>query len=169
MKTNIRHICFIFVLLGTSLAGTAGAQAGDGSAAAKPPIYDDSADGTKQITDALALAGKDGKRVLLQFGANWCPWCHKLHSLFETDKGIAAKLKSDFVVVLIDVNKGRNSTVDAKYGHPTRFGIPVLVILDADGKQLTTKDSSDFEEGGDHHNPEKVLAFLKKWSPSPQT
>jgi uncharacterized protein YyaL (SSP411 family) len=38
----------------------------------------------------LALAGKDGKRVLLQFGANWCPWCHKLHSLFDTDKDIAA-------------------------------------------------------------------------------
>jgi thiol:disulfide interchange protein len=168
MQTRLRQVWFVFGLLLAFAVGFVGAQGGDGSTAAKPPIYDESADGTKQIAEALALAGKDGKRVLLQFGANWCPWCHKLHSLFKADKDIAAKLKSDFVVVLIDVNKGRNAEVDAKYGHPTRFGIPVLVVLDADGKQLTTKDSSELEEG-DHHSPEKVMAFLKKWSPSPQT
>ena len=167
MKTRCRHIYLILVLLVTSLAGTGAVQAGDGSAAAKPPIYDESADGTKQIADALAVASKDGKRVLLQFGANWCPWCHKLHSLFASDPNIAARLKSDYVVVLIDVNKGRNSEVDAKYGHPTRLGLPVLVVLDASGKQLTTKNSGELEEG-DHHSPEKVLAFLKKWSPQTQ-
>jgi hypothetical protein len=68
------------------------------------------------------------------------------------------------VVVLIDVNKGHNNEVDAKYGHPIQFGLPVIVILDAEGKQLTTKDSGELEEG-DHHSPAKVMAFLKKWSP----
>jgi thiol:disulfide interchange protein len=91
MKTRLRRICLILALLVTSLAGTGGAQAGDNPPAAKPAIYDESADGSKQIAEALALAGKDGKRVLLQFGANWCPWCHKLHALFETDKDIAAE------------------------------------------------------------------------------
>jgi thiol:disulfide interchange protein len=164
MKTRLRHICFILALLVTSLAGTGAVQAGNTPPPAKPPIYDESADGSKQIAQALALAGKDGKRVLLQFGANWCPWCHKLHSLFETDKKIAARLKSDYVVVLIDVNKGHNSEVDARYGTPTQYGLPVLVILDAEGRQLTTKNSGELEEG-DHHSPEKVMAFLKKWSP----
>ena len=50
---------------------------------------------------------------------------------FCLEPNIAARLKSDYVVVLIDVNKGRNSEVDAKYGHPTRLGLPVLVVLDA--------------------------------------
>src|SRR5580693_4029017 len=140
MKTRLRQVWFVFGLLLAFAVGFVRAQGGDGSTAAKPPIYDESADGSKQIADALAVAGKDGKRVLLQFGANWCPWCHKLHALFATDKSIAARLKSDYVVVLIDVNKGRNSEVDAKYGHPTRLGLPVIVILDAQGKQLTTKN-----------------------------
>jgi hypothetical protein len=86
-----------------------------------------------------------------------------LHKLFETDKGIAQELKSDYVVVMIDVNQGHNKDVDAKYGHPTRYGLPVIVILDTDGKQLTTKNTSELEEG-DHHNPNKVMAFLKEWS-----
>jgi thiol:disulfide interchange protein len=154
----------VFGLLAASLAGTGMAQAGPATTVGKPNIYDETADGSKQIADALALAGQDGKRVLLQFGANWCPWCHKLHTLFEKDKSIKEQLKSDYVVVLIDVNKGRNSEVDMKYGHPTRLGLPVLVVLNAGGKQLTTKNSGELEEG-DHHNPEKVMAFLKKWSP----
>ena len=53
-----------------------------------PAIYDEKADGAKQIADALAVATNEHKRVLLQFGANWCGWCHKLHKLFETDADI---------------------------------------------------------------------------------
>ena len=44
----------------------------------------------------------------------------------------------------------RNADVDQRYGHPTRFGLPALVVLDSDGKQLTTQDTGKLEEG-DHH------------------
>ena len=162
MKTNIHQLSLAVILLVSSFLASNGLSAGDG-AATLPAFYDESADGSKQIADALAQAGKDGKRVLLQFGANWCPWCHKLHALFDSDKEIAALLKRDYLVVLIDVNKGHNGETDAKYGKPTKLGLPVIVVLDSDGKQLTTKDSGDLEEGK-QHSPEKVLAFLKKWS-----
>lgn len=128
-------------------------------------IYDTKADGFKQIASALASAKKTNKRVLLQFGANWCGWCHKLHLLFQVDKHIASELKASYVVVLIDVNKEHNKKVDETYGNPTRLGLPALVVLDAEGHQLTTKDSGELEEG-DHHNAEKVLAFLKQWEPT---
>ena len=131
---------------------------------AKPKLYDETADGSKQIAEALAVAKKAKKRVLLQFGANWCGWCYKLHKLFESDKEIAAKLKAGFVVVLIDVNEKHNSDINEKYGSPTKHGLPVIVVLDADGKQLTTQDTGILEEG-DHHDPEKVKEFLKEWAP----
>jgi len=130
----------------------------------KPKIYDESADGSKQIADALVLAKKEKKLVLLQFGANWCGWCHKLHKLFESDKEIAAKLKAGYVVVLIDVNEQHNAETNEKYGNPTKHGLPVIVVLDADGKQLTTQDTGKLEEG-DHHDTAKVKAFLSKWAP----
>ena len=137
-------------------------------AAAKPAraaIYDESADGGKQVEEGLVRAKKENKRVLLMFGANWCGWCHRLHKLFESDAQVAAKLKQDFVVVMIDVNKGHNADVNQRYGNPTRFGLPVLVVLDAEGKALTTQDTGKLEEG-DHHDPAKVLAFLNQWAPS---
>ena len=135
---------------------------------ARPAIYDRSADGTKQIEDALKTARSENKRVLLQFGANWCGWCHRLHGLFKDNVEIAKTLKENYVVVLIDVDqvdgKPHNANVDQRYGKPTRFGLPVLVVLDGDGKQLTTQDTGKLEEG-DHHDPKKVLAFLEQWKP----
>ena len=129
----------------------------------RPAIYDENADGGKQIADALIVAKKENKRVLLQFGANWCGWCHKLHKLCQTDAEIAAKLKEAYVVVLIDVNKGHNGDINKQYGNPNRFGLPAIVILDADGKALVTQDTGKLEEG-DHHDTKKVLAFLDEWA-----
>jgi hypothetical protein len=65
---------------------------------------------------------------------------------------------------MVDVNKEHNKATDEKYGRPTDLGMPVFVVLDADGKQLTTQETGSLEEG-DHHNPEKVMAFLEKWAP----
>jgi thiol-disulfide isomerase/thioredoxin len=126
-------------------------------------IYDTSANGSKQISEALALAKKERKLVLLQFGANWCGWCHLLHNLFENDKTVAQELKNNYEVVMLDVTAGHNKDVDDKYGNPTRYGLPAIVILDSDGKQLTTKNTSELE-AGDRHDPLKVMAFLKEWS-----
>ena len=101
--------------------------------------------------------------MLLQFGANWCGWCHKLHALFQTDERIAAKLKESYVVVLVDVNDDHNAAINEQYGNPKQHGIPVLVVLDAEGKQLVTQDTGKLEEG-EHHDPKKVLAFLDEWA-----
>jgi thiol:disulfide interchange protein len=129
----------------------------------RPNIYDESADATKQIADALAKAKQENKRVLLQFGANWCGWCHKLHKLFEADAEIAGVLKESYVVIMVDVNKGHNTDIDQRYQNPTRFGLPALVVLDSAGKVLVTQDTGKLEEG-DHHDPKKVLAFLNEWA-----
>ena len=132
----------------------------------RPDIYDRKADGNKQIAAALRAAQRDHRRVLLQFGANWCGWCHKLHDLFESNKDIHKTLVYEYDVVLIDVDKvdGRmhNADVDAKYGNPTKLGLPVLVVLDENGKPLVTQDTGKLEDG-DHHDPQRVLEFLKKW------
>jgi hypothetical protein len=73
--------------------------------------------------------------------------------------------RSDFVVVMADVYKNHNADVNQRHGNPTCFGLPVLVVLDAEGKVLTTQDTGKLEEG-DHHDPAKVLAFLNQWAPS---
>jgi thioredoxin-related protein len=131
-----------------------------------PDVYDTKADGKVLIAAAVDRARADHKRVLLMFGANWCIWCHRLHGTFESDAAVADALRKNFELVPIDVNtrKGvaRNADVDERYGHPTKEGLPVLVVLDEHGRQLTTQETGALEDGP-KHSPAKVLAFLRKW------
>jgi len=132
-----------------------------------PDIYDVHADGAAQVAAALVQAAAQHKRVIVDLGANWCIWCRRLHSTFETDPAVSEALNKDFIVVLVDVNTRRgvkrNADLNARYGNPIEHGIPVLVVLDPDGRQLATKDTGELEEGGGH-SPAKITAFLAAWA-----
>lgn len=164
-STTTRRTVTLLTLMGMTM-GSIAAGAHAGPADKLPPIYDTKADGGRQIAEALKIAGRENKRVLLQFGANWCIWCHKLHELFEKDKAVAKKLADQYQLVLIDVDMvgdvRHNDAIDKQYGRPTRHGLPTLVVLDAAGRQLTTQETASWEVG-DHHDPAKVLGFLTKW------
>ena len=160
--------CFVLTLTSTPLFASDPPK--DKPKESLPDIYDRTADGEKQIAIALAEASRDHKRVLLQFGANWCKWCHRLNNLCKSNKDLARELLYEYVVVHIDVDKidgkPHNEVTNEKYGSPTKKGLPVLVVLDEEGKQLITQDTGVLEQG-DHHDPEKVMAFLKKWQATP--
>ena len=58
----------------------------------------------------------------------------------ESDAWIAANLKQDFVVVMIDVNQNHNADLNQRCGNPTRFGPPELVVVNIMGKALPPQD-----------------------------
>ena len=129
----------------------------------RTPTYDETADASQQIARTLVLAKKENKRVLLQFGANWCVWCHVLHHLFDANEAVHKKIQTDYIVVLVDVNHGHNESTVEKYGEPVQFGLPVIVVLDSNGKQLVTQGVGEFGEN-EGYSPQKVLAFLNAWA-----
>ena len=151
------------------LSAAAALRAEPGYPKQGPDIYDRESDGTAQITAALIRAKSEHKHVLLDLGANWCVWCHRLHHTLHTDAGVAKTLNDNYVLVLIDVNhrdgRKRNDAVNDRYGNPMEQGLPVLVVLDAGGKQLTTQETGALEDGKSVHDPAKVTAFLEKWAP----
>lgn len=71
-------LIFAVAVVGSSAAGVEAPKT-------TASVYDEKLDGEKQIAEALAAAKPEKKRVLLQFGANWCGWCVKLHKLFHDD------------------------------------------------------------------------------------
>jgi hypothetical protein len=164
MKTRVLPtgscLCFALVLSALLLFPI---PVGGADKPTEPKIYDESANGDKQVAVATVIARRERKHILLQFGANWCGLCLKLHKLFESDKSIHEELSTNYVLVLIDVNEGHNKDFGAKYG-ADKHGIPFLAVLNRDGKAITTKDTGDLEEGN-HYSPEKVLTFLKTWEP----
>jgi thiol:disulfide interchange protein len=134
-----------------------------------PDLYDTQADGSVQIAAAVAKAKTEHKNVLVKLGANWCIWCRRLSHTFESDAAVSKALNDNYVLVLVDVNhrngKNRNDAVNAKFGDPMSQGLPVLVVLDGEGRQLTTQETGALEDGKSAHDPAKVIAFLQKWAP----
>ncbi len=158
---------FLPVLLGLAITNAFPAEAEYPKMG--PDIYDTRADGTAQVATAVAKAKEEHKHVLVELGANWCIWCRRLSHTFESNPAVAKALTDNFILVLVDVNhrhgKSRNDAVNDRYGNPMELGLPVLVVLEADGKQLTTQETGALVGGKDDHDPAKVIAFLTKWAP----
>ncbi|MCC6154688.1 MAG: thioredoxin family protein [Candidatus Hydrogenedentes bacterium] len=133
------------------------------TAAERKPIYDESGNGDQLIKTALEKAAKENKRVLIQWGGNWCGWCHLLHDLFQSDKAIADRLAKSYVVVLIDTNS--NKQLIEKYDAKLQ-GVPYLTFLNPDNTIAGHHDTGSLEIGP-KHDPAKVLAVLNEYAPKP--
>lgn len=130
------------------------------------PIFSDSADARSDIQKALARAKQQKKRVLLDFGANWCFDCHVLDTAFES-RDIAPLLTKNFIVVHVDVGQyDKNLDLAQQYQIPLDQGIPALAVLSADGKLLYSSEHKEFEKARSM-SPEEITDFLKQWRPGP--
>lgn len=126
-------------------------------------IYDEKADANQQIADAVAKAKKENRRVLVQWGANWCGWCHLLHELCGSNADIKKELLYEYDVVLIDIGRfDKNMELATSLGADLKGnGVPYLTVLDGEGKAIANQDTGSLE-AGEKHDPAKVLAFLKQ-------
>ena len=73
--------------------------------AARPPVYDEAADGRADVAAAVAKAKQENKRVLVTLGANWCGWCRSLERTLSKDESVAAELGKAYVPVKLDVGR----------------------------------------------------------------
>jgi len=118
-----------------------------------------------EIADALKLAAKQHRRVLVVFGANWCYDCHVLDKAFQRPD-VQAVLKPNYEVVHVDVGQGeKNQDIMQQYKVPMAKGIPAIAVLDSDGKLLYSQQGGEFEKAR-VLGPEDVIAFLNKWKPT---
>jgi thioredoxin-related protein len=136
-------------------------------ASEQPQKFDPARDAQKDIQDAIVLAKKSNKRILLDIGGEWCIWCHRLDSLFIQNKDLENHLNKYYVVVKINVSKeNENKVVLSKY--PKIAGYPHIFILDKNGQLIHSQDTGELELPKDYpykgHDKTKVFAFLKKWA-----
>ena len=136
-------------------------------------VYDEEINQLEQIDKAVAEAKANGKFVIAQVGGNWCPWCLRFADFITNDSEIAKAISDNFVYIHVNYNprksEGEEKTKRAaqmlkRLNSPQRFGFPVFVVLDENGKVLHHQDSSFLEEG-QGYNKEKVLRFFNSWTP----
>lgn len=129
-------------------------------------IYDDKADAMQQIRTAVAQAQQEQKYVFCQVGGNWCPWCLRFAAFAESDTAVHQVMNDNFIYVHINWSKENKNPEAMRYlGNPARFGFPVFVILDEKGTPIHIQNSA-YLEAGKGYDEQKVVEFLKHWTPS---
>jgi thioredoxin-related protein len=129
--------------------------------------FDPARNAQKDIQEAIELAKKLDKRILLDIGGEWCIWCHRLDSLFIQNKDLEDYLNAQYVVVKINVSKeNENKAVLSKY--PKVAGYPHIFILNKEGKLIHSQNTGELEFPKNHpskgHDKRKVFALLRKWA-----
>jgi thioredoxin-related protein len=129
-------------------------------------IYNPAANAEADILAAVTKAKSEGKHVFIQVGGNWCIWCARFNALTTENKSIDSLIQAGYVVYHLNYSKeNTNEKLLAKYGYPQRFGFPVFLVLDAEGKLLHTQNSSYLEQDKGY-NINTVKGFFNDWSPA---
>ena len=167
MQQAVRVVRFVVAII--VIAGLSPMRlTGQAPASAPPPtpaqalVYPPT-DSAADIAAALRSAKQDGKHVLLDFGADWCPDCRVLGKLFE-DASVAPVAEASFHVVHIDVGRrDKNSELVTKYDATSGDWIPAVVVLGPDGAPIARTD--DKVRLTRRTSAEELLVLLRQWAP----
>lgn len=137
------------------------------AASARPAgreIYPDPAQAKTDLAAALKSAAAEHKRVLLDFGGNWCGDCQVLDIYFHNPDNRPI-LDANFVLVHINIgHMDENVDIAEKYGVPLQKGVPALAVLSETGKLLYSQKSGEFEAMR-RMESSSVTRFLVQWKP----
>jgi thiol:disulfide interchange protein len=125
--------------------------------------YDPARNAVADIDGAIAEARKAGKRVILDIGGDWCPWCRTLDSFFQEHPDLLKLRDQNFITVPVYYGSG-NKNKQALSLYSKVLGIPHFFVLDANGALLHSQHMVDLQTGG-NYSPDKMKGFLIKWSP----
>jgi thiol:disulfide interchange protein len=161
MTFQLRNLPFrsvLSVLLGLSI-GSSPAAVTQSEFHVNRDLYSETADPATDIAAAVKAARPAHKRILLEFGGNWCADCQLLDYYYHQSPN-AELLAKHYVIVRVEIgHMDHNMDIAARYRVPVAKGVPALAILDSNGKLLYSEQPKEFE----HSSPEAITAFLNRW------
>ncbi len=128
-------------------------------------IYPDPGQAKADVAAALKTAAATHKRILLDFGGNWCGDCQVLDIYFH-DPANRPILDANFVLVHVNIGmEDANLELARKYEVPLGKGVPALAVLSEDGKLLYSQKGGEFEAMR-RMQSSSVTSFLVQWRPT---
>ncbi len=128
----------------------------------KKHLYDETTDPRTEIAAGLKKAQAEHKRVILDFGGDWCGDCQVLDIYFHDPMNLEL-LEKNFVVVHVFIgHMDKNIDLAALYGVPINRGVPALAVLDSRGKVLHAQQTGQFSDMR-HMDISSVHEFLTHW------
>lgn len=147
-----------------SLIGGVALVAGSALAATRE-IYPDPSQAKADIAAALKAAAATHKRVIIDFGGNWCGDCHVLDTYFNNPENRPI-LEANYVLVHVNIGyMDANLDLAERYGVPVARGVPALAVLSDTGELIYSQKSGEFEAMR-RMQASSVTSFLVQWKPT---
>ncbi len=147
-----------------ALAAVLALAAGSAQSASRE-IYPDSSQAKADIAAAIKTAAATHRRVLLDFGGNWCGDCQVLDYYFHDANNLPI-LNADFVLVHVNIgHMDENVDIARKYDVPLERGVPALAVLSETGRLLYSQKKGEFEAMR-RMESSSVTSFLVQWRPA---
>jgi thioredoxin 1 len=147
-----------------ALAAVVVVLAGISALAQDRNVYSDTADPHADIVQAIHSATQTHKRIILDFGGNWCSECLVLNYYLHQQPNLPL-LENNFVLVHINIgHMDKNNDVAEKYEVPIKRGVPALAILDEHGRLIYSQKNKE-GEALVRTDPASITEFLNQWKP----
>jgi thiol:disulfide interchange protein len=127
-------------------------------------VYDPARDPAEDLQQAIVIAQKENKRIMLELGGDWCIWCKYMDEFYESHSDLLQFRAENFVLVKVNVSP-ENMNEESLSQYPAAAGYPHIYILDSDGTFLHSQDTVELEDGNVSYVLEVFMAFLEKWAP----
>lgn len=122
--------------------------------------YDADVDAASAVAEARARATREGKFLMVTFGANWCLDCRTLHRRLQS-RDVLDYTRDLFRFVHVDVGKfNQNREVADALGVDLGRGIPVAIFFDQVGQVIGTTNEGQLEPAR-HYSSKQILLFVR--------
>jgi thiol:disulfide interchange protein len=146
-------------------------ESAPGESAAPPELpnsalvdfYDPARNPADDLKQAIPIAQKEHKRILLELGGDWCIWCKHMDDFYAAHPELLQFRADHYVLVKVNVSQ-ENMNEDFLSQFPPAAGYPHLYVLDSDGTFLHSQDTAKLEDGADSYVFDVFMAFLQKWA-----
>ena len=97
-----------------------------------------------RYSKVLRQAKLENKKILILFGADWCPDCKAMDRML-TEPDVQQIVESNYILMKVDVGRfDKNLDFAQKFGNPITKGIPAFVILSNEEKVLVATNNGRF-------------------------
>jgi len=127
--------------------------------------YTPEADARASYAAALKTAKAENKHLWIQIGEPGCPACKRLYLFMAAHPAISDTQEKNFISLHLAISRQNIPLFRAWDTPQLKHGIPVILILDAEGKILTTTPSGTFTATVGEFSEVKITDFLLKWAP----
>lgn len=129
--------------------------------------YTPEADAKASYTAALQTAKAENKHLYIQIGEPGCPACKRLYLFMAAHPAISDSLEKHYLPLHLAISRQNIPLFRAWDSPQLKHGVPVILILDPEGKILTTTPANVFTASAGEFSEPKIIEFLGKWAPKP--